>query len=100
MLDLKLYWREIRAVASSLPEFVWLVSVENSHREQSGARMVQVESTTAARLLQAKSHRRATEEEIGAHHASDQAAARHAAHQKLRRSGIAVVAVPDCRTPD
>jgi hypothetical protein len=84
MRDVRQYWQEIRTIQSTLPEFVWLAS---------GGCIVQVSAPQAARLLHAKSHRLATEAEIEAHHAAEEAQKLQNFHASLRRRGIAVVPV-------
>ena len=84
MRDVRQYWQEIRAIESTLPEFVWLAS--------EGC-IVQVAAPQAARLLHAKSHRLATEAEIQTHHAAEEAVKLQNFHADLRRRGIAVVRV-------
>ncbi len=91
MRDLQKYWEDIRALAASLPAFVWLVSVDDPKRGMRGGRMAEVGAGTAAKLLQANSHRRATEEEIEAHRAGQEAVQRAAFHERLRIKGITVV---------
>lgn len=91
MRDLQKYWEDIRHLASSLPAFVWLVSVDDTKRGMRGGRMVEVAAGTAAKLLQSKSHRRATEEEMEAHRAGQAAIQRAAFHERLRVKGITVV---------
>jgi hypothetical protein len=94
MRDLRKYWQEIRAVEKSLPEFVWLMSLEDPPRGQRGGCIAQVAAAAAARLLHAKSHRLATDEEIQAHQTAQDEAKRLAFHEGLRKRGIAVIAVP------
>ena len=94
MRDLKQYWQEVRALARSLPEFVWLMSVEDKKRGMVGGRMAEVGAAPAAQLLHAKSYRMATEDEIESHLAKEDQARRQSFHDGLRRKGIAVVAVP------
>lgn len=93
MIDFRQYWQEIRTIQSQLPEFVWLMSVENAVNRLVGGCIVEVAADRAARLLHAKSHRLATGQEIAALHAKQQQAKREAAHDSLRRRGIAVVEV-------
>lgn len=93
MRDLEQYWREIRAVAASLPAHVWLVSVDDPKRGVRGDRMVETSAETAAKLLHAHSHRRATEEEIAAHREAEERQERAAFHEKLRVKGVAVVPI-------
>ena len=57
MRDIRRYWKEVRALEASLPEFVWLVDVE-------GSVPVEVGAGRAAQLLLAKSHRVASEDEL------------------------------------
>jgi len=85
------YWKDLRSLEATLPEFVWLVATA------AGAPpfVTQAASTIAAKLLHAKSHRVATEEEIAAHKANDALAVKQAKHERMRRSGAAVVVVEE-----
>jgi hypothetical protein len=100
MRDLKQYWQEVRALARSLPEFVWLMSVEDKKRGMVGGRMAEVGAAPAAQLLHAKSYRMATDDEIAAHLAKEDRARRQSFNDGLRRKGIAVVAVPTSSAED
>lgn len=95
MPDLRRYWDEIRQLESSLPEYVWLTSLENPAKGQIGGRVSQVASSVAARLLQAKSHRMATEDETTDHQTEQENLKREAFRQRLQRQGIAWVPVAD-----
>jgi hypothetical protein len=88
MPDVRRYWQEIRAIEKTLPEFVWLAGAENSP-----ASIVEVAAAQAAHLLHAKSHRVATEEEVAVRRAEEDAARDRVRHERLRRQGIAIVAV-------
>ena len=94
MRDLRKYWQEIRDIETSLPECVWLVSLDNPPRGQKGGCIAQVAAAAAARLLHAKSHRLATDGEIQAPQTAEDAAKHLAFHEGLRKRGIAVIAVP------
>ena len=94
MRDLRQYWQEVRTLERSLPEFVWLMSIEDAKRGMVGGRMAQVGAAQAAQLLHANSYRKATEEEIAAHLAKEDQARRQSFNDGLRKRGIAVVAVP------
>ena len=94
MRDLRKYWQEIREIEKSLPEFVWLMSVDNPSRGQTGGCTAQVTAAAAARLLHAKSHRLATDGEIQAHQTAEDEAKHLAFHEGLRKRGIAVIAIP------
>jgi hypothetical protein len=94
MRDLRKYWLEIRETEKSLPEFVWLMSFDNPARGQRGGSIAQVGAGAAARLLHAKSHRLATEDEIQVHQTAEDKAKQLAFHEGLRKRGIAVIAVP------
>jgi hypothetical protein len=94
MRDLRKYWQEIREIEKSLPEFVWLMSLGNAPRGQKGGCIAQVAAAAAARLLHAKSHRLATDDEVQAHRTAEDEAKRVAFHEGLRKRGIAVIAVP------
>jgi hypothetical protein len=93
MRDLQKYWQEIRTLTASLPAFVWLVSLEDAKRGMRGGRITEAGAETAAKLLQANSHRRATEEEIEAHRAGQAEIQRAAFHDRLRIKGITIVPV-------
>jgi hypothetical protein len=94
MADLRVYWQEVRALASSLPQFAWLMSIEDAKRGMVGGRMAEVGAEQAARLLHTRSHRMATEDEISAHLIKEDQARRQSYHDGLRRRGIAVVTLP------
>jgi hypothetical protein len=91
MPDLKKYWQEIRAIEQSLPGEVWLMSLENRARGQVAGSMAQVAGTAAAKLLYAKSHRLATEEEVRANQARQAETQRQVSQQRLRDRGIAII---------
>jgi hypothetical protein len=93
MADLKKYWQDLHALEKSLPGYLWLASLENRAKGQVGGAIVEVAAAVAARLLHAKSHRPATEEEIHAHLSQQAEIQRQALQQRLRDKGIAVVAV-------
>ena len=92
--DIREYWREIRAMEGTLPEFVWLVSTEVN----AGEFVTEVPAAVAARLLKAKSHRMATNEELEAHHAREAEALKQARCERMRRLGAAIVVVDDSAT--
>jgi hypothetical protein len=98
MADLRVYWQEVRALANSLPQFAWLMSVDDAKRGMVGGRMAEVGAEQAARLLYTKSHRMATEDEVAAHLEKEEQARRESYQAGLRRRGIAVVAVPPAVT--
>jgi hypothetical protein len=93
MRDLRQYWQEVRALERSLPEFVWLMSLEDVKRGQVGGRMAEVGAAQAAQLLHANLYRMAADEEIAAHLAKEDEARRQSFHDGMRRRGIAVVPV-------
>lgn len=93
MRDLRKYWQEIREIENSLPECVWLTSLGHPRGQKAGC-IAQVAAAAAARLLHAKSHRLATDEEMQAHQTAQDEAKRLAFHEGLRKRGIAVIAVP------
>jgi hypothetical protein len=98
MRDVRQYWQEVRTLERSLPEFVWLMSLDDAKRGMVGGRMAEVGAAAAAQLLHARSYRKATEEEIAAHLAKEDQARRRSFNDGLRRRGIAVVAVPEDAT--
>jgi hypothetical protein len=93
MADLRKYWQELRAIEAGLEEFVWLMSVANPSKGQVGGSMVEVAAALAAKLLYAKSHRLATDEETEAHLSQQEEVQRQTFQQRLRDKGIAVVPV-------
>ena len=95
MPDLKKYWDDVRSIETGLPEFVWLMSLQNPAKGQVGGRISQVSAQVAARLIHAKSHRIAAEEETQAHLAEQEQQKREAFRQRLQRQGIAWVPVND-----
>ena len=84
MRDIRRYWKEVRDLEASLPEFVWLVDVE-------GSAPVEVTAGRAAQLLLAKSHRVASEEELSVQRAKEIVAAKDRQRDQRRREGVAVV---------
>ena len=84
MRDIRRYWQEVRALEASLPEFVWLVDVE-------GSAPVEVGAGRAAQLLLAKSHRVASDEELGVKREKEFAAGKELRRNTRRREGVAVV---------
>jgi hypothetical protein len=93
MADLRKYWQELRAIEKGLADFVWLMSLENRAKGQAGGSIAEVAAGIAAKLLHAKSHRLATEEEIAVHRASQEQIQRQTFEKRLRDKGIAQVQV-------
>lgn len=93
MPDLKKYWQEIRAIEQSLAGDVWLMSLENRARGQVAGSIAEVAAAAAAKLLHAKSHRLATEQETAAHQARQAETQRRGVQQRLRDEGIAIIPV-------
>jgi hypothetical protein len=85
MRDLRKYWHDVRALAASLPAFVWVVSEDGC--------LVEAAAQVAAKLLIAKSHRLATDDEIRARGEADAARNRETAKQGRRKRGVEVVAI-------
>jgi hypothetical protein len=83
------YWKNVRAVEQTLPAVVWLVGTA------AGAPpfVTQVASDVAAKLLHAKSHRLANEEEVAAQTVNDASALKDAKQERMRRKGAALVVV-------
>ena len=84
MRDIRRYWKEVRELEASLPEFVWLVDVE-------GSVPVEAPAGLAAQLLLAKSHRVANVEEVGAQRGKELVAEKALKRDRRRREGVAVV---------
>lgn len=94
MPDLKKYWQEIRTIEKDLPSCVWLMSLENPARGQVGGCLAEAIAAVAAKLLHAKSHRLATEDEIEEHKMREAGLLRSAIHETLRKRGVTIVPVP------
>ena len=88
MRDIRRYWKEVRALEASLPEFVWLVDVE-------GSSPVEVTAGRAAQLLLSKTHRIASEAELGAQKEREVVAGQELKRDRRRRAGVAVVVSGD-----
>ncbi len=86
--DIRQYWKEVRALEAQLPEFLWVVA-----QEAIVEFLTQVTAGDGAKLLHAKSHRLATDQEIVAHHLREAVANKAAQRELRRRSGAAVVVV-------
>ena len=84
MRNLQQYWQEIRALEASLPPFVWVIANDC---------LSEVSAYLAAKLLHAKSHRIATEDEVLAHTQKGAVASREAARVERRWRGVEVVSV-------
>jgi hypothetical protein len=84
MRDLQQYWQEIRAIENGLPQFVWVIAEDC---------LIEVARAVAARLLHAKSHRLATDDEVKARNARETEESKKAEREKKRREGIEVVEV-------
>jgi hypothetical protein len=95
MPDLRRYWEEIRAIEQSLPQSLWIVSLEDALRGYVAGMIVEVAAAVAAKMLHAKTHRVATEEEVQAEQARQDVMKKSVAEEKLRKQGVAVVAVRD-----
>lgn len=93
MPDLRKYWSEIRAIERELPQYVWLASIEDLLRGRVGLAIVEVAGAVAARMLEARTHRIATEEEVAAHKAGEDRMKRSAMEERLRKKGMAVVTI-------
>jgi hypothetical protein len=93
MPDVRRYWQEVRAIERSLPEFVWMVSIEDSLRGRVGGSIAEVSARHAAPLLHAKSHRIAAEEEVRAHRSGEESVKRNRLEEERRKRGVAVVTV-------
>lgn len=89
--DIRQYWRDVRELEQSLPEYVWLANAKDAV----AAVVTEVPAAIAARLLRKGSHRRATEKEIAAHQAREQEARRAAREEAMRRKGVSLVVVGD-----
>ena|SRR5579884_3598478 len=64
--------KRLRQIEETLPEFLYVVSVEDKSRGIMGGRMTHVSRGIAAGLLDAGSHRIATDDEVTAHEAQEE----------------------------
>ncbi len=83
MRDLRKYWQDLHALAASLPADVWLASRDGA--------LVEAPPRIAAKMILAKSHRLATEDEIRARQEAEADRRRQAAAELRRRRGVAVI---------
>jgi hypothetical protein len=90
------YWKDLKSLEETLPEFVWLVATA------AGAPpfVTQVACRVAAKLLHARTHRIAADEEVAAQRAKDTATLKQAKQERMRRSGAAVVVVDEEASPE
>jgi hypothetical protein len=84
MRDIQRYWQEIRSIENALPQFVWVIAEDC---------LIEVARAVAARLLHAKSHRLATDEEIQTKKAGDQAEKKRAESERRTKEGVVVVEI-------
>ena len=84
MRDLQRYWQEIHVIENGLPQFVWVIAEDC---------LIEVARAVAARLLHAKSHRLATEEEVKARKAREAESAKKAEAERRRTEGVEVVEI-------
>jgi hypothetical protein len=66
-MNIREYWQGVRAIADSLPETVMVTSLRNPERGTTEGRISECDRETAAQLIFAKTHRRATDAEIQAY---------------------------------
>lgn len=85
MFDLRRYWQEIRALEGALPQYLWIVDAAGV--------LIEVTARIGAKMLHAKSHRVATEDEVAAHREQEEAREREAAAESKRRRGVEVVSI-------
>jgi hypothetical protein len=90
------YWKDLKILEATLPEFVWLVATAVG----APPFVTQVAANVAAKLLHAKSHRVADDEEVAANRANDAATLKQAKQERMRRSGAAIVVVDDEASPE
>jgi hypothetical protein len=97
MSNIRQYWQAVRAIEATLPEFVWLVdAIEN----KDVVVVTQVAADVAAKLIHAKTHRVATQDEVDAHRDREATANKNARRERLGRAGSAVVSVEENATED
>ena len=64
MADIRGYWAAVKREMVALPDFPWVMSLDDPSKGMKGGCVSQVSRETAGELLVQKSHRIATEEEI------------------------------------
>jgi hypothetical protein len=79
------YWQGVRQVAATLPETVYIVSVDNQVRGTSAGMVCACTREVAARRIFEGTHRLAAEEEIAAYLASEDAERRRIVEEEYRR---------------
>ncbi|MEO5926681.1 MAG: hypothetical protein ABIR70_22905 [Bryobacteraceae bacterium] len=85
------YWKDVRKLEETLPAVVWLVGTAVG----APPFVTEVASDVAAKMLHAKSHRVASEEEVAAQRTNDASAVKQAKQERMRRTGAAVVVVDE-----
>jgi hypothetical protein len=90
MRDLRKYWAEVNAIGRGLADSVWVTPTGR-------ILLVEVPAAVAAKMLQAQSHRIATDEEVAEYKADQTEARQRAFHDDLRKKGIAVVPLAGSR---
>jgi hypothetical protein len=87
------YWEAVRKIEAELPEFPWVVSIEDPLRGLIGVQTTQVTRNMAARAVHEKRARLATTAEISAHLAEmeDRKSKAHCAEREKRGIGVYVL---------
>lgn len=87
--DIKQFWREIRALEAELPDFVWLTAEVRNKGDR--PMVMEVTRAVAAKLLQQKTHRHATDAEVAEYRRREKALTHAARIEQMRREGRALV---------
>jgi hypothetical protein len=89
-MDIKKYWRDVHAMAASLPhkQIYFLVSLDNPDKDITGGRVVDVNNATqAAELIVGRTHKLASEDDIDRFKADEKRNADELAAIEFKRKG-------------
>lgn len=99
MNSVQQFWAEIREIQSKLPPTLFMISVTNRLVGTHGGVMTEVDAETAAKLIHAGTHERATEEQIDTYKESQRIKKGNAVRDGLRKLGFSVSTVDPKPTP-
>ena len=88
------YWAAVRKIEADLPEFVWVVSMEDPLRGLIGVQTTQVTREMAAKAIHEKRARLATSAEISAHVAEMEERKSTAHYAEREKRGVGVYVLP------
>lgn len=91
------YWAEVRAAEGTLPEYCFIISLEDKLLARAGGVITEVGRAVAARSIVSKTHRLATPAEVETHRAAEQQCAAAVAEAR-KKAGRGVYVLPPLDT--